>query len=109
MDEKRLYQETFSQLHSSAQISGEKFAVRKRPARVWKRTVILAAAVCALLCCGAAAAGVAYWFNLKDMVLRDHTPEEFTTNPPQETAVISLQGYSDSPEYQAMVESDCIL
>lgn len=57
MDEKRLYQETFSQLHSSAQISGEKFAVRKRPARVWKRTVILAAAVCALLCCGAAAAG----------------------------------------------------
>ena len=101
--DKKLYQETFSQLHAGLVISEEWFTMEKRrPRGLWKKTAVLAAAITALLCCALTAYAV-YQYGLGDLMVGKHRVQ----HPGSQTEMvdmITLAGFQGSPEYQASVE-----
>ena len=122
MDEER-YREMFSQLHSSVH-EEDIFMTEKRAKRPRMAAILLAAAMVLALAVGAAAA---YSYRIQDLVLNKNespsadAPAEINSTPvdtaeseksqsihfdpiPENTDTISLQGFVDSPEYQAMKE-----
>lgn len=112
-----LYRETFSQLHTSVVIGEEWFSGKqRRPRGFWKRTLLLAAAIAALLCCAFTAYAV-YQYSLADLVLPERPVP--TQNPPDQAGdpepaqkpedVVTLAGLRGSPEYQAAVEWQAFL
>lgn len=121
MNMKELYKATFSQVHTDLKIEMEDFKMKKPVHRIKKRMVVLAAAVC-LAIAGSVTALATNLFGLKDLVLNSGSSTVQVDNPStvpvsegSETPVyklpmtspmdlISLQGYSDSIEYKAIME-----
>ena len=112
MTNKEFYQETFSQVQSSAEIRWEDIQKMKVHRRYPKRLFTLAAAVC-LLAAFSAVAYAAGWFGLRDMELTEKVTEsqpdgtEVTTEVP--TGLISLQGFGEMPEKLAIEEWQAFL
>ena len=112
-----LYRETFSQLRTSVVIDGERFSGKqRRPRGFWRRTVLLAAAIAALLCCAFTAYAV-YQYSLADLVLPERPVP--TQNPPDRAGdpepaqkpedVVTMAGLRGSPEYRAAAEWQAFL
>lgn len=107
MTNKEFYQDTFSQIHSSADIRWEDMSAKRRIHRPVKRLVVLAAAVCLLA--GTAAAVSQGWFGLRSLEFQERkdAPAALASMEGGEripTGMISLQGCAGSPEYQAAAE-----
>ena len=109
--DKKLYRETFSQLHADLVINEEWFTMKKRrPRGLWKRTAVLAAAIAALLCCALTAYAV-YQYSLGDLSVGKHEVH-YPNDPsdpslgqhPEMVEMITLAGFQGSPEYQAAME-----
>ena len=105
---KKLYQSTFSQIHSSTEIRWENMEPMKRTYRPVRSLVVLAAVV-ALLAALSTVAVAANLFGLRELLL----PEKQVTMPVnpetgereiQIVDVISLQGYAGTPENLAVAE-----
>lgn len=99
MNNKRLYQETFSQVHGSADIRWEDYQTMRHGKNV-KRLAMLAAAI-ALSAALSGLAVAANFFGLRNALL----PERRSVN----TDFISLSGYSDTPESKALAEWEAFL
>lgn len=101
MDDRQLYKDTFAQVRSSSIISEEMLTMK--PQRNTLRTVtLLVAVLCLLLACGATAVAVNL-FGLRDLII---VPEAKVGPEGEQRIVnlISLQGYTDSPEARAAGE-----
>lgn len=114
MNNKRFYQETFSQVHGSADIRWEDYQNMKHGKSV-KRLVMLAAAV-ALAAALSGLAVAANFFGLRDILL----PERHSVYVTDENGVVvpgeyeykdfvSLSGYNDTPESRALAEWEAFL
>lgn len=106
MNNRELYQKTFSKVCSSSVILWEDMEnqSRKKPGRKLLTLVIAAVLVIGL----SAAALAGEWFGLREMELREEilikeqNGEETVVSRP--SGVIGLQGFYDSPELQAVKE-----
>lgn len=101
MDDRQLYKDTFAQVRSSVIINEE--ILTMKPKRNTLRTVtILAAVLCLLLACGVTAVATNL-FGLRDLII---APEAVVGPEGDQRTVelISMQGYTDSPEAQAVAE-----
>lgn len=109
MSNERFYQETFSQVHGSAEIRWEDYEMRKH-GKSLKWLVTLAAAV-GLLAALSALALAANVFGLRDVLL----PEKGSVNVTDENGVVvpgeyefkdfvSLSGWGETPESRALAE-----
>lgn len=112
MKSKELYQEVFSQVHTSVRINVEDYQTMKKQ-HVSVRTFAALAAVVALMAAMTASALAFNLFGLRDLAF----PEKSTLHVPvvdEKTGevayddrlvdMISLQGYADTPENQACAE-----
>ena len=110
MSNREFYQDTFSQVRSSTEITWEDFQSMKKKKISARRVLALAAAVCllALLSIAAAATGL---FGLRDVLL----PEKGSVYVTDENDVVipgeyeyrdfvSLSGWQDTPESRALAE-----
>ena len=109
MTNRDFYRETFSQVHSSAQIRWEDFEQprKKKPVR---RLWLLAAAI-ALIAALSAVAVAAHLMGLQDLVLPQAQQAQSTEesggalpSPTQAVNNLSLSGYLNTPESQALAE-----
>lgn len=100
MDFRQRYQETFSHVHTSASVNLEVFANMKRTGTV-RRLVLIAAAVVLLAALGITACATGF-FGLKKYAMDPPAGSGGMEEP--STSCLSLQGYSDSPESQALRE-----
>lgn len=109
MSNRDFYQETFSQVHGSAEIRWEEYQAMRHGKSV-KRLAMLAAVV-ALAAALSGLAVAANFFGLRDVLL----PEKGSVYVTDENGVvvpgeyeykdfISLSGYNDAPESQALAE-----
>lgn len=114
MNDKQLYKEVFSQVHTSVRIDLEDYKTMKKQ-HMPARTFVALAAVVALMAAMTATAVAFDLFGLRDLAF----PEKTTIQVPHvdgETGdisyedrvvdMISLQGYADTPENQACMEWD---
>lgn len=92
MTNKRFYQDTFSQVHSSTEIRWEEFAMKRSTKKPMRRLAILAAVIAAVAVFSTAAVA-ADLFGLRRMLM-----------PVEDSQVISLSGYQESPESMALAE-----
>lgn len=112
MTNRELYQETFSQVHSSARIRWEDFAQERKPRRKRPvRRLWLLAAVLALVAILSAAAVAAHLMGLRDLVLPAGQQVQATEesggalpSPTQAVNNLSLSGYLNTPESQGLAE-----
>lgn len=110
MTDRELYRKTFSQVHARSAIRWEDMNVTKRK-RVSTR-VLAVAAVVAVLCALMGAAVAVNFLGLGDLLLPKPlvTPEGGTSAVPADSPdFISLSGYMDSPESQALGEWQAFL
>lgn len=101
MDDRQLYKDTFAQVRSSLVINEEMFTTK--PKRNTLQTItLLAAVLCLIFACGATAVAVNL-FGLRDLIIN---PEATVGSENDQCTVelISIQGYTDSPEAQAAAE-----
>ncbi len=118
MNNKERYKAVFSQVHTNVKVELEVIGKMKNTYRVKKRLAVLVAAITLLLAFSVTAYAMNI-FGLKDLMLNDsandmyHTPMlnpgeegyiDMDTPTPPPMQLISLQGYSDSTEYQAVAE-----
>lgn len=105
MSNREFYQETFSQVHSSVNLRWEDFAQKQRPRkkRHVRRLWLLAAAITLLVLLSAGAVA-AHLLGVRDLLL----PQEQQSDLPPEQSVqenkLSLSGYINTPESQALAE-----
>ncbi len=115
MNFEKLYRETFSQVRFEGDISPQGLKKRRRRRSIGK-LLILAAAVCAVGMLGLTAYAMGF-LNLRSFLIKNPEPAltaaptaaetEFAAaavDTPEPEAVLSLQGYSDSPESKATGE-----
>ena len=107
MNNKKLYQETFSQVRSSKMICFDD--MERRPTRRHlPQRMILIAAVIGLLTAVSAAAFVARWYELRDLELTHEIivqqPDGSEVTEQVVTGTISLQGFGQMPEKLAVEE-----
>lgn len=110
---KKLYQSTFSQVHSSRSIRWEDYQTMKKTRRPMSRLAVLAAVVC-LLAALSTVAVAADLFGLRSLLLgRQNVTmpvDPATGDQPVETVdVISLSGYVDTAESRALAEWQAFL
>lgn len=101
MSNREFYQETFSQVHSSAEIRWENFAQprKQKPARrLW-----LLAAVVALAAALSIGAVAAHLLGLQDLLLPQNQPAP-SAQPSVQEQQLSLSGYINTPESQGLAE-----
>ena len=114
MSNREFYQETFSQVHGSMEIRWEDYQTMKRGKSV-KRLAMLAAVI-ALAAALSGLAVAANFFGLRDALL----PEQHSVYVTDENGIvvpgqyeykdfISLSGYQDTPESQALAEWEAFL
>ena len=101
MSNREFYQETFSQVHSSAVIRWEDFEKPRKKTSV-RRLWLLAAAIglLILLSAGAVAANL---LGLSDLLLPQAQPDASPGQATQENR-LSLSGYINTPESRALAE-----
>lgn len=114
MSNRTLYQETFSQVHGSQTLRWEELERMNRRTG-WKRLVMLAAAV-ALAAALSGLAVAANFFGLRDVLLPEkgsvYATDENGTVIPGEYEYkdfVSLSGWGDTPESQALAEWQAFL
>lgn len=107
---RKLYQDTFSQVHSSTVIRWEDMEAMRPKKRISKNLIVLAAVV-ALLAALSAAAVATDFFGLRSILLPQKTPvsvldEDGIRIPGEvkEVDTVSLSGYVDSAESRATAE-----
>lgn len=114
MNNKRFYQETFSQIHGSADVRWEDYQMMKR--RKSLKRLFMLAAVIALAAALSGLAVAANFFGLRDTLL----PEKGSVYVTDENGIVvpgeyeykdfvSLSGYMNSPESQALAEWQAFL
>lgn len=123
MSNKKLYQDTFSQVRFKGEIDPARMAQPRKKAHVFRKTVLVAAAVCLL---AGTVAAAREWMTLRDLEIRvpvtvpdgsgsasassSHTAagsqSPAVTVP---TGLISLAGYMDTPESRALQEWEAFL
>ena len=104
MSNREFYQETFSQVHSSVNLRWEDFAQERKPRRKrYVRRMWLLAAAIALLVLLSAGAVAAHLLGLGDLVLPQEQPDASPGQAAQWNT-LSLSGYLDTPESQALAE-----
>lgn len=107
MNNKKLYQETFSRVRSYKTICFDDMK-RRTERRHLPRKFIIIAAVISLMTAVSAAAFVARWFELKDLELTDEVtvqqPDGTEVTEQVVTGTISLQGFGEMPEKLAVEE-----
>ena len=107
MNNKKLYQETFSRVGSSKTICFEDME-RRATRRHLPQKVIVIAAVISLLTAVSAAAFAARWYALRDLELTDEVtvqqPDGSEVTEQVVTGTISLQGFGQMPEKLAVEE-----
>lgn len=115
MSNRKLYQETFSQVRSHADVRWETYARRGRRRRLTGRVLVLAAVLCALTVLSAAAVAVNLW-GLGDLLLpRRETVGVLdgdgfaAAGQTREADTIGLSGYLDAPESRALAEWQAFL
>lgn len=116
MSNRELYQKTFSQVHSTSTIRWEDFAQKRKPPQKPARRLWLLAAVIALLAALSIGAVAAKLLGARDLLLppQQSAPKSDSVNPsapppsPQED-FISLSGFLDTPESQALAAWDAFL
>ena len=101
MTNKKFYQQTFSQLSSSAEIRWEEMERKSVKKNRGKRFLVPAAVLCLLA--GFSTVAVANgWFGLRDLELSEEVtvtqPDGMEATVTVPTGLISLQGYHESPE-----------
>ena len=96
MKNKELYQATFAQVHSSAEIRWEEMEMKARRQRPLGRRMLVLAAVVGLIAVLSATAVAADWFGLRQLLLPGGRED------PQAPMSIGLAGYVQSPESQAL-------
>lgn len=111
MTNREFYQKTFSQVHSSSTIRWEDFAQKRKPPKKRAHRLWILAAAVAVLAALSAGAVAANLMGIRDLLLpqTQSTPlpgESGTTSPYQseQEALLSLSGYLNSPESQALAE-----
>ncbi|WP_343208384.1 hypothetical protein [Anaerolentibacter hominis] len=110
-----LYRSTFSQLHTSVTADMEELQMKKRH-RVSKKPFIVAAAICLMLACTTTAYAMNL-FGLRDFLMPKPEPlssteqdtggqdsDEKVTSSDKAPDVLSMQGYTNSPESLAAAE-----
>lgn len=118
MSNRELYQQTFDQVHSQTELRWEDFEKKARQrgkrARPHRRLLALAAAL-AVLAALSAAAVATNLLGLRELLLPKQQVQEMDENgvavPGQTHTVdaISLSGYADSPESQALAQWQAFL
>lgn len=110
MSNREFYQDTFSQVHSSTEIRWEDFQSMRKRKNPGKRVLMLAAAVCVLAALTIAAAATGF-FGLRDILLPEkggvYVTDENGVVVPGEREYkdfVSLSGWQDTPESQALAE-----
>lgn len=93
---RRIYQATFAQVHSSAEIRWEEMEMKARRQRPLGRRMLVLAAVMGLIAVLSATAVAADWFGLRQLLLPGGRED------PQAPMSIGLAGYVQSPESQAL-------
>ena len=104
MSNREFYQETFSQVHSSVNLRWEDFAQEQKPRKKrYVRRMWLLAAVIGLLILLSAGAVAAHLLGLRDLLLPQEQPD---ASPGQSAqwGTLSLSGYINTPESQALAE-----
>ena len=109
MSNRDFYLETFSQVHSSAQIRWEDFAQTRKPRRKKPvRRLWLLAAVLALLAALSIGAVAAHLLGLQDLLLPQNQPAP-SGQPSVQEQQLSLSGYISTPESQGLAEWNAFL
>ena len=109
MSNRDFYRETFSQVHSSAQIRWEDFAQTRKPRRKKPvRRLWLLAAVLALLAALSIGAVAAHLLGLQDLLLPQNQPAP-SSQPSVQEQQLSLSGYINTPESQGLAEWNAFL
>lgn len=107
MKNKEFYQETFEQVRPAGKIRWEEMEQRGAQRRLRGKIAVLAAVVCLLAGISTVAAANG-WFGLRELEFQESAevrdPDGTVTEELVFTGLISLQGYSDTPEYRAMEE-----
>lgn len=114
MSNQSFYQETFSQVHGASRIQWEDFEAMRR--RKFGKRLLMLAAVIALAAALSGLAVAANFFGLRDILL----PERHSVNVLDENGIVvpgeveykdfvSLSGYQDTPESQALSEWQAFL
>lgn len=103
MKNKELYQRTFSQLHSSAEIKWEAYETMKYTRRRPAKGLLLLAAVVAVLAALTTAAVATDFFHLRDLLLPQRQ-ESALPSAPDSADIIGLSGYLGTPESLALTE-----
>lgn len=100
MTNKELYQSVFSQVHPAAPVTWEGCRARSRRARRPRRLLLAAAAVVVVLLALSCAAVAVNFLGIRDLLLfPDREGSGDTTSQ-----YVSLSGYMDTPESQALAE-----
>jgi len=112
MKNKEFYQETFGQIRPAGEIRWEEMEQRGAQRRLRGKIAVLAAVVCLLAGISTVAAANG-WFGLRELEFQESVevskPDGEVTEEMASTGLISLQGYSDTPEYRAMEEWQAFL
>ncbi len=98
------YREIFSQLHSSVEVRWEDFGMKsaKMRGRKYVRAGIIAACLVAVM---STLAFAAHMWSLRDLAMPDEAkPQQQDAALPEDHVMLSLQGFTDTAEYQAAVE-----
>ena len=107
MKNKEFYQETFEQVRPAGEIRWDEMEQRGAQRRLRGKIAVLAAVVCLLAGISTVAAANG-WFGLRALEFQESAevskPDGTVTEELVSTGLISLQGYSDTPEYRAMEE-----
>ena len=112
MKNKKFYQETFGQIRPAGEIRWEEMEQRGAQRRLRGKIAVLAAVICLLAGISTVAAANG-WFGLRELEFQESVevskPDGTVTEELVSTGLISLQGYSDTPEYRAMEEWQAFL
>ncbi len=114
MNNKDLYKDTFSQVHTAVRIEMEDYYSMKTKYKHRKSIAVLVAVFCLVLAFSVTAYAMNL-FGLKDLVMQRTYTTTFSGNPSENAEgpsskvtvagdLISLQGYPDSNEYKAVAE-----
>lgn len=112
MKNRNLYQEVFSQVHTSVRINWEDYSMTKKQ-RMPTRVLLTLAAAAALLAAMTATAVGLNLFGLRDLAFPEKTSIQvphvdgetgFVSFEERTVDMISLQGYANTPENQACME-----
>lgn len=104
MDDRQLYKDTFAQVRSSLVINEEMLQMQSKRSHAVRTIAIAAAVICLLLAYGVTAVATNL-FGLRDLIIDPEAVVGPENDPhPGTVEIVSMQGYTDSPEAKACAE-----